>query len=226
MKDSTLKNSALMAASILVFLLIWKIASLFVGAEIILPPPEIAFKYLILAMQSEIFWPTLWATLIRGMIGFALACSLGMVVGFAAGFSRTIFFLCQPFIILIRSTPTMSIILLALIWFGSELVPVFVVFLIAFPIVCMNVIEGVKDTDHKLLEMAKVYAVKKTAVITKIYLPAILPYLVAGVSTALGISWKVAISAEVLSHPSFGVGTQLHEAKTFLETGSGNLNEG
>jgi NitT/TauT family transport system permease protein len=113
----------------------------------------------------------------------------------------------------------MSIILLALIWFGSELVPVFVVFLIAFPIMAINVIEGVKNIDVKLLEMAKVYNIRFVKRAKDIYFPSILPYMIAGTSNALGIGWKVAISAEVLSHPAFGVGTELYEAKIFLETG-------
>lgn len=219
MKGFISRDNVLIAVSTLVLIAIWQIASVFVGAEILLPPPGTALKYLIEAVQSDLFWITIWATLIRGTTGFAIAFALGTLIGLAAGLSKAVFVLFQPFITLIRSTPHMSIILLALIWFGSDLVPVFVVLLIAFPIIYGNVVEGVKNADHNLIEMALVYKVKKRRIIAEVYLPSILPYLVAGVSTALGISWKVVISAEVLSHPSFGVGTQLHEAQIFLETG-------
>ena len=219
MKGSTLRNSLITLIAVLFFLTVWKIAAMLIGAEIILPHPETTFKYLFDVVRSDEFLQSLTSTLARGITGFVFASCLGILVGFIAGFSKTVFFLCQPFIVLIRSTPTMSIILLALIWFGSELVPVFVVFLIAFPIMAINVIEGVKNIDVKLLEMAKVYNIRFVKRVKDIYFPSILPYMIAGISNALGIGWRVAISAEVLSHPAFGVGTELYEAKIFLETG-------
>ncbi len=219
MKGFTLKDSYCTVISVLTLLAIWKIVSMAIGADIILPPPESVLKDFIYAIQSDIFWDALLSTIARGVAGFTIGCILGIIVGFATGFSRVMFFLFQPIIAVIRSTPNMSIILLALIWFGSNLVPIFVSFLMVFPIICSNVMEGVKNTEFNLVEMAKIHRVKRWRIITEIYLPSILPYLVAGVSTAIGISWKVIISAEVLSQPVFGIGTQLHDARIFLETG-------
>jgi len=53
---------------------------------------------------------------------------------------------------------------------------------------------------------------------TELYFPAILPYLMAGASNAMGITWKVIIAAEILSQPRFAIGTNLMVAKIDLET--------
>jgi NitT/TauT family transport system permease protein len=36
-------------------------------------------------------------------------------------------------------------------------------------------------------------------------------------STSLGLSWKVIAAAEVLSLPRFAIGSELHDAKAYLE---------
>lgn len=112
----------------------------------------------------------------------------------------------------------MSIILLALIWFTSELVPVFVTVLTAFPIITGNVVEGFKNVDRNLIEMAKSYRMGKRNLFIHVYLPSLYPYLTAGSSSALGLTWKVVVMAEVLAQPARAVGTGLAEAKLQLDT--------
>ncbi|KXZ40436.1 Binding-protein-dependent transport system inner membrane component [Alkalithermobacter thermoalcaliphilus JW-YL-7 = DSM 7308] len=70
-----------------------------------------------------------------------------------------------------------------------------------FPIIWTNVVTGVKNVDKKLLQMAKVYKVKNTVILKRIYLPSITPYVSAAFITSLGLGWKVSVAAEVLSHP-------------------------
>jgi NitT/TauT family transport system permease protein len=112
----------------------------------------------------------------------------------------------------------MSFIIIAIIWFASSMVPVFVGFLMCFPIIFTNVYEGVKNVDNKLLEMSKVYNIKKLRVVRNIYIPSLIPYILAGMTTALGIGWKATVAAEVLSHPKYAIGTHLYDAKVYLES--------
>jgi NitT/TauT family transport system permease protein len=62
------------------------------------------------------------------------------------------------------------------------------------------------------------YRVKLRRIVFELYIPSILPYLLAGASNAMGITWKVIIAAEILSQPSFAIGTNLMIAKIELET--------
>ncbi len=218
MQNSTIKNSLLTAASILVLLLVWKLLAIYWHQELIMPSPETTLVKMWQVIQSDNFWPAVLSTLERGLLGFIISCILGAAVGFIAGFSPPIYWLLQPWMTVIRTIPVMSVIILAIIWFQTDIVPIFVTFLMIFPIIYSNVIAGIKNIDKQLLEMAHVYRVKPRRIITELYFPAILPYLLAGASNAMGITWKVIIAAEILSQPHFAIGTNLMAAKIDLET--------
>jgi NitT/TauT family transport system permease protein len=51
-----------------------------------------------------------------------------------------------------------------------------------------------------------------------VYLPSLFPFLASAGRTALGLTWKVVVAAEVLSIPRLGVGAELQEARIMLET--------
>ncbi|MEW6660971.1 MAG: ABC transporter permease [Bacillota bacterium] len=218
MQNSTIKTQLIKLAPFVFFIFVWKTAAVVVSSEIILPSPEKTLASLSALLQTKGFWSSVIATITRGLAGFLLSLGMGLLVGLVAGLNKTANILLQPFIILCRSTPLMSIILIALIWFKTEHVPIFVSFLISFPIICGNVIEGVKNVDSKLVEMAFIHKVKKIRVFFEVYLPSLVPYLLAGISNAMGIGWKVVIAAEVLSQPRFGIGTRLQFERINLET--------
>ena len=203
---------------IIVLLIIWKIVSLGIGAEIILPSPERTFKVLLTILSDTGNYLHFLYTVIRGLGGFCLAVFLALVLGIPAGMSDTFRQILNPLILVLRSTPVISIILLALIWFSSGMVPVFVAFLMIFPIVCTNVIQGILSMDPNLVEMSKVYELDRRSVLRWLYAPSLAGYLYAGLQTAGGLTWKVVIAAEVLSRPEYAIGTSLQEARIYLET--------
>jgi NitT/TauT family transport system permease protein len=109
-----------------------------------------------------------------------------------------------------------SLILLALIWFKVDYVAIFIAFLTMFPFICTNVIDGIKNADRDLIEMAQVYKIKHTKIIKEVYLPAITPFIFSGASSAMGFGWRAIIIGEVLSQPQFGIGTLMQSAQTYL----------
>jgi NitT/TauT family transport system permease protein len=217
MKISIIKKDRLYTVlSFALLLVIWKIISVIVNSAIIIPSPEITLVSLFNLIKTRDFFIIILFSLERGLIGFALSFVLGLLVGFAAGFNRVFNKIFEPFLVIIRSTPVITIILIALIWFKANNVPIFASFLMSFPIICTNVIEGIKNIDPQLLEMAKVYRIKRTRVIKEIYLPSIIPFLTAAISTAFGIGWKVVVAAEVLSQPKYAIGSSLQNSKIYL----------
>lgn len=218
MRNSTIKNNLYTAASIIALLLVWKLLAIYFNQELILPSPEVTALKMWTVIQADNFWPSVELTIGRGILGFLISCLLGVGLGFTASFSPPVYWLLQPWVTVIRTIPVMSVIILAIIWFQTDIVPVFVTFLMIFPIIYSNVLAGIKNIDKRLLEMARMYRVKNRRIISELYLPAILPYLLAGASNAMGITWKVIIAAEILSQPHFAIGTNLMIAKIELET--------
>jgi len=112
----------------------------------------------------------------------------------------------------------MSVVLIALLWFKTGTVPIFSTFLIAFPVITQNIIIGIRQTDPKLLQMGQVYGLGAGKRILLISVPSVIPYLISGAQTALGLTWKVVVAAEVLSIPTFGVGSGMQLSQMSLET--------
>ena len=204
--------------SIILILFIWEISAFFVNADIILPRPIVVLKSLFQIVTHPNFIKKLLYTFSRGLTGFVISFILGIIVGVLAGVFTKFRAFISPVISVIKSTPVISVILLALIWFNVNDVPIFVAFLMAFPIVCGNIIEGVITVNKNLLEMANVYQVKFSDQLIHIFIPSIVPFIIAAASLALGVVWKVIIAAEVLSQPKWAIGTSLNEAKDFLLT--------
>jgi len=91
-------------------------------------------------------------------------------------------------------------------------------FLMVFPPVYLNLLEGMTQTDPKLLEMAQVFRVPLLRRIKGIYVPQTLPYFRSACSLALGLCWKAGVAAEVIGLPTGSLGERLYTAKIYLET--------
>ncbi len=219
MKNFITKNRLVSLAGILFLLVVWEVISLLSGSEQIIPPPG---KTLVIAGQlflQEGFWVSVGITVLRGLAGFAISLVLAMLTGIPAGLNRTFFLFINPLLVTIRSTPVISLILLAIIWFGNEKVPVFIAILTMFPIIAANVTEGIKNVDPGLVEMGRTYHVRFLRILKDIYIPSVIPFLTSGISTALGFGWRAIIIGEVLSQPRSGIGTEMQNAQVFLQVG-------
>ena len=86
------------------------------------------------------------------------------------------------------------------------------------PIIWTNVTEGIIKTDTKLLEMAKIYKFNKISKIKMIYIPSFIPYFTAACTTALGLSWKAGVAAEVIANTRYSIGGEIYKSKMYLET--------
>jgi NitT/TauT family transport system permease protein len=199
-------------------LIVWQYASAAVGAPIILPDPETTLKKFIELIADEAFRRSVGISAFRVFAGFSLSVAAGMLIGVPAGIESAVRSAFGPVLAIIRTTPIMSVILIALLWFETGTVPVFSAFLIGFPVVVQNVIAGIRQTDTRLIEMGSAYGFTARRMLTAVYIPSVVPYLVSGAQTALGLTWKVVVAAEVLSLPRHGIGAKMQYAQMSLET--------
>ena len=204
--------------STLGLLLLWKVISININADIILPPPEDVLVRLIKISQSRNFWQSILKTTSRTLYGFTLSFVLGFITGIACGSSKRVSAALSPIISVIRAVPVMSVILIAMIWFRTDMVPVFVCFLMIFPIITANVTQGISEVDKSLIEMASAFKLSKINILFHITLPSTIPFVLAGVRAAVGVSWKSVIAAEVLSQPVKAIGTGIQFSQMNLET--------
>ncbi|MDI9495323.1 MAG: ABC transporter permease subunit [Bacillota bacterium] len=216
MMNSILRNKNKLFI-ILFWILVWEILSLIIGQEIYLPSPHAAFSSLINLLTSKETYITICYSTYRTLAGFFLSCLSGILLGIICGIQKPLYDLFNPLIIIMRTIPVMSIIIIAIMWFRDTNVPIFVAFLMCFPIIWTNTVSGIRSTDVKLLEMCEVYKIRRMRVIRSVYFYSSLPYIKAGMVSALGIGWKVTSAAEVLSLPKYSIGRFLYDSKVYLE---------
>ena len=168
-------------------------------------------------MGKAYFWKCVFESVVRVIIGISVSIILGIIVGIFAGLNNSIEDFLQPVVVTVKATPVMSIIIIAIMWFSDTNVPIFAAFLMCFPIIWTNTVNGIKSADIKLLQMCKVYSIKKMHIIKSVYFYSAVPYIEAAMISALGIGWKVTSAAEVLSLPKYSIGGHLYDSKVYLE---------
>ena len=217
-KTQKVPTAVLKIAAALFWIFIWFIASRAVGSELLLPSPTVTLARLWELAFKGSFWLAVLQSLLRIIAGCALGIAAGSILGVLTAMSRVLYELFTPLLTVVRSTPVASFIILALVWIKRDNVAVFIAFLMVLPILWGNVSRGIAECDRDLIEMAHIFRFSKKDMLKKIYLPSVRPYFFAGCSTALGLSWKAGVAAEVLSLPKHALGSELYYSKIYLET--------
>ena len=200
------------------WLSVWALAAAAVGQDLLLPSPDQVARELVSLARTPDFWLTIGRSVLRVLTGILGALGLGVGLAFLTHKSAVMNVLFSPVMTLVKSTPVASFIILALVWLGRSVVPVFISALMVLPVVWANVSAGLKGIDPQLLELARVYGLPRGRVLRRITWPSVLPHLRAALRSALGLGWKAGIAAEVLTVPPYSIGKRIYEAKLYLET--------
>lgn len=212
------KSIGLKVLTVFIWVLIWEIASIRVDQELLVPSVRLVLTTLFSLVSTTAFWQIAFSSIIRIVAGFALGTILGASLAVLTSVSKFAYTFFRPMLNVIKATPIVSFIILALVWIRNGNIPSFITFLMVFPIVWGNVYEGISQTDKKLLEMAKVYKFSRILILKKIYYYSVLPYLGAAATTSMGLAWKAGIAAEVIATPKLAIGTSIYNSKIYLET--------
>ena len=142
---------------------------------------------------------------------------MALALAAASAASHTVEVLLRPYILAVQSVPVASFIVIALLWLSGEKLSTFISFLMVLPVLYANALQGLKNADPQLIEMARVFRVPLYRRIPGIYLPALAPSLRSGSRVALGMCWKSGVAAEVIAVTSHSIGGMLYDAKVYLE---------
>ena len=208
------------AAGLVLLILAWEAAALVMGKEIVLPSPARVMGAALKLYPTQRFLSDLGATFLRGLAAFGLSASIGIAAGLAASLRPLFGAALAPILTVIRATPVLALVLIALLWFPAGIVPIFTAFLMAFPIMATSAAEGALATDPRLLEMARLFSVPRREILLKLRLPSAAPFLISGARSALGLSWKVVVAGEILSQPPRALGTGMQYSRLLLESAS------
>jgi NitT/TauT family transport system permease protein len=207
-----------MLAGTLALAALWELGAAYFGTEILLPGPLATARRFFALAATRKFLASLPATFLRVMAGLLFAVPLGVAAGLAGALDRRAGLFLRPLFTVISATPVMAIILVAFLVLGQERTPVFTAFLVVFPVMAANTAEGAGAVDPRYRELLRVYRVSRMDALRFLYIPGIAPFILGGFRSALSLSWKVVVAAEVLVQPAYSLGAGMQSAKSRLET--------
>lgn len=212
------KRFGMKLSAICFWLLLWELLSLYLDSEILLASPQEVIVTLFQLMKTLDFWQTILSSSLRIIIGFIFGMITGTVLAVVSYRFVLIEELLSPLMKVIKTLPVASFIILALIWINSKNLSVLISFMMVLPMIYSSVLQGMREADEKLLQMAKVYGLGPVKKAVAIYIPSVTPFIITTVSVGIGFSWKAGVAAEVIGIPSGSIGERLYEAKLYLMT--------
>ncbi len=197
---------------------IWAIFASVVGIEIIVPSIKSTFVGLGEILSSAKFYSSALNTLLRAIIAFALAMVSAVIFSILSAFFPIIYKLLSPLIAIMRAVPTMSIILLTVVWMKPETSPILIAYIIIFPLMYAGIYSSVTGVDKDLVDMSRAYKVSKKDMIKSLYLPSIAPSFFDISKANISLTVKLIISAEIIAQTRFSLGIMMQIARSQLET--------
>ncbi len=207
MSRATLRSVLLPALGVLGVLLLWTLISEVVAHD--LPSPwrtwQESRRYVLEPFfkdgeMNQGMGRLAFFSLVRVGKGFALALAVGTPVGFLLGLSRGFHQSFDPIVQFLRPISPLAWLPLGLIIFQkSEPAAIFTIALCAMWPTVINTAVGVRSISPDYLNVRRVLRLSRWKMLTKIIVPATLPYVFTGYRLSLGLAWLVIVASEMLT---------------------------
>ncbi len=139
-------------------------------------------------------------------IGVALSAFIGVALGVAMGLSEKVEWFGVPVFIVMQAAPLAALVPLLVLAYGiGNTTKVFVVCIMAMPVIVLNSFKAVRHTPRSLLEMGTSFMATPAQHIGKIILPSATPVIFAGLRLGTAAGFVGAVLAELLVTPT-GIG--------------------
>ncbi len=187
---------AVPVATLALAIVAWHYAIVWNGIEhYILPEPSAVIGSLI--TDWAILGAALLVTLKITFAALGLAIVGGVLLAILMAQSRWIELAILPYTVILQVTPIIAIAPLILIWVRETQVALLILaFIVAFFPILSNTAQGLKSTDHNLLNLFDLYRASRWQTLIRLRIPAALPYFLTGLRTAGGLALIAAVVAE------------------------------
>lgn len=185
---------------------------------VIMPAPSKILSTFLSLVKSGQLWKNLSISLIRVLKGYAIAACLGIVLGILIGLFRHLNRLTDLLIQIIKPIPPIAWIPLVILWFGiGEEGKVFLIFLGGFFTILINVVDGIRQTDRKLIEVSRSMETPFLKHVFLLVIPHSAPNIFTGLRVGLSSCWMCVVAAELVSSTT-GLGYMIMNARQFGQT--------
>jgi nitrate/nitrite transport system permease protein len=133
-------------------------------------------------------------------LGFGVAAVVGIPLGFILGRFAFLHAMAAPVISLLRPVSPLAWLPIGLLVFkAANPAAIWVIFISSIWPMIINTAVGVQRVPQDYLNVARVLNLSEWRVMTRILLPATLPYVLTGVRLSIGVAWLVIVAAEMLT---------------------------
>jgi NitT/TauT family transport system permease protein len=148
-------------------------------------------------------------TSVRLLSAFGIAFLVGVTVGIAAGRNKIVFSFVENLVWIFMAVPSVVWVFLFAVGLGlSPYVPIGAMAVLLTPTFIVLVGEGAKSVPADLLEMSRSYKVNTVDRLRGLFLPFLVPYILAASRTGFATAVKVMLIAEVIGQPN-GIGFEV-----------------
>lgn len=190
---------------------IWQILCMigfkfFINFQLIPSPWEVA-KATVDFFTSDP-WVHIRSSVVRVLVGFAVASILAVVLGIIIGWFQIAEDLLMPALELLRPIPAVAWIPLAILMFpNAETGMIYITFIGAFFPVLISTIRAVENILHDivLIRVGQCLGANQWHVFKDIVIPGALPGIASGLTIGMGNAWFCLVTAEILAG-RYGVG--------------------
>ena len=202
----------------LFYFILWQGIAMMVNQSIILPSFLDVLNRLVYILSDSSFYNHLFITLFRVVLGTLSAFVLSFLFAILSYDFKWVEQALKPLVLVSKTIPNITYILLVLIWFSREMSVFFVTLLILFPVLYTQISTGLFGINPEHLEVLKLYPETYFHRLIKVIIPLIKIPLFEGLKGALSLGFKVGVMAEILGQVQPGLGYLMHIARMNFET--------
>ena len=210
------KNWLFSILAVVLMWLVWLIAYPIVRNDYLLPSVEDTAVALWRLLSEAAFWHAFAGTLVRTLGAFCLAFVSAFVFAALASVSDMVRSFFAPIVSVLRTVPTMAIILVLLLWTSHSTAPVIVSLLVLFPALYAAMLASLDEVRMQYGRLAKAFKVSPARKIFKLYLPLAAPSVLAQSGSVLSMGLKITVSGEVLAQTYRSLGGMMQDAQLGL----------
>lgn len=208
---------SLSACGVLFLVLFWAVCAACVGNGYILPDVAQTFSACGKLLTEGEFWLSFGQTALRALYAFLFSLLSGILFALVSYLVRPVKCFLAPVVSVLRTIPTMAIILILLVWTNPARAPVFVTSLVLFPTCYAAALASLEEISPSTRSLLKAYNVPFAKRIFKGYLPLSAPVFFSQTGAFFALGLKITVSAEVLAKTADSLGGMMQEAKVWLE---------
>ena len=193
--------------------IVWVIAYFIVGNDFLLPSFWETFKAMGRYLIDAGFWRNFADTLLRTLWAFLVSLVLGAGLALLASAFKGVRGFLAPIISVLRTVPTMAVILLLLVWTSHATAPVVVSVLVLLPAFFSATLASIDEVTQEYGELVRAFHVDRKRRIFKMYLPLAAPAVLGQAGSVLSMGLKITVSGEVLAQTFHSIGYSMQEAR-------------